>query len=342
MSALRIDFQHDHRSTSLALGEHYAKPRESGFRDAPSEELLSIVAEVETGRPWRDVVDARYASSRPWLHQIITAPCRTAFFGEVLPPGAGLVLDVGSGWGQIARPLARKRPVVALEPVAERIAFIRAAARQDGVDHNLAYVESDYLDLAFETKFDAICAIGVLEWAGAFQNEADPQARQRSFLAKTKRELAAGGCLILGIENRLGLKYVLGCPDDHIGVAGIALLDADRAKARWRETSGHTLQSFTYTQAELETLLREAGYTDIAFYGAFPDYKLPQAIVPFGAHGKTLNEWLCNSPVPREHNGYNGSDVTDSFQQDLASHYLSLARNRVAHAFVPSFFVRAR
>jgi len=339
---LRITFHHDDLPVSLSLGEHFARPREAGFRDAPSAELMSIIVEVEGGRPWREVVTDCYAASRPWLHAIITDPCRTAFFGEVLPEGDGPVLDVGSGWGQIARPLGNSRPVVALEPVAERIAFIRAAAVQDGVDQRIAYIESDYLDLTFETRFEAICAIGVLEWAGAFQNKTDPRQRQRAFLAKTRRELAPGGCLVLGIENRLGLKYLLGCPDDHIGIAGVATLDAELANERWRAAHGQDLQSFTYSQAELDALLREAGYSEITFFGAFPDYKLPRAIVPFGPEGRTLNAWLDAAEPPREHNGYNGSALADTFQRDLISHYRSLARNGVAHAFVPSFFVRAR
>ncbi len=339
---VRITFQHEQQSRAVALGEHFAKPREAGFRDAPSAELLGIIADVEAGRPWREVVGERYAASRPWLHAIITSGTRTAFFNQVLPAGRGPVLDIGSGWGQIARPLARHRPVVALEPVAERLAFIRAAARQDRVADQIAYLESDYLDLAFEPQFEAICAIGVLEWAGAFQNHTDAQQRQRDFLAKTRRELAPGGSLIIGIENRLGLKYLLGCPDDHIGIPGLAVLDAELAKARWQARHGQPLQSFTYSHAELDALLRAAGYTDIAFYGAYPDYKLPQVVVPFGPEGRSLNAWLASASLPREHNGYDGSDLTDTFQEELASHHHSLAREGAAHLFAPSFFVRAR
>lgn len=339
---LRISFQHENQAHALALGEHFAKPRDAGFRDAPSAELLGIISEVEGGRPWRDVVRERYASTRPWLHAIIASGTRTAFFNHVLPAGRGLVLDIGSGWGQIARPLARHRPVVALEPVAERLAFIKAAAHQDQVAGNLAYVESDYLDLIFEPQFEAICAIGVLEWAGAFQTQSDAQQRQREFLAKTRRELSPGGCLVLGIENRLGLKYLLGCPDDHIGEPGLALLDAELAKDRWKARHGQALQSFTYSHAELDALLRAAGFTDIAFYGAYPDYKLPQAVVPFGPEGRSLNAWLASASLPREHNGYDGSDLPDTFQQDLVSHHRSLAREGAAHLFAPSFFVRAR
>lgn len=336
-----IQFTSHGQTISLAPGQHFARPREIGFRDTPSADHQALIAEVNGGRPWREAVAARFQASQPWLHRIVTDPSRTAFFGSVLPEGAGPVLDIGSGWGQIARPLARQRPVVALEPVAERLAFIQAAAREDGVHDRIAYVETDYLEIEFTSRFAAICAIGVLEWAGAFQSTADPQERQRAFLKKTRHELAAGGTLILGIENRLGLKYLLGCPDDHLGVPHIACLPAALARRRWLEASGHPLQSFTYSLGELEQLLREAGFTCVEFFAAFPDYKLPAHIIPLNDDGRTLHDWLLKEGPPPEHNGYDGRPLEPALQETLAAQYQTLAAEGIAHHFVPSFFVRA-
>ncbi len=323
---------------TLALGQHFARPHGDGFRDTPAADLQALIAVIEHGRPWREAVGARYAQDRPWLHRIITAASRTSFFEQVMPAGTGPVLDVGAGWGQIARPLAASRPVVALEPVSERLGFIRAAARQDGVDRNLAFVEAGYFETVFTSRFAAICAIGVLEWAGAFQGATDPQERQREFLRKTRSELAEGGSLVLGIENRLGLKYLLGTPDDHIGVPHIASLPAPLAKERWRQASGHDLRSFTYSVSELSTLLQDAGYRRIEFFGAFPDYKLPAQILPL----KDVNDWLRRESPPAEHNGYDGSDLSAGQQDQLKEIYRKLAVQGLAHEYAPSFFVRAR
>jgi 2-polyprenyl-3-methyl-5-hydroxy-6-metoxy-1,4-benzoquinol methylase len=330
------------QSHTLGRGGHFAQPRADGFRDTPSGELRALIAAVEGGTPWKEAVTARYAAGNPWLHKIVTDASRTAFFNLLDLSAPGWALDIGSGWGQIARPMAASKPVVALEPVAERMAFIRAAARQDGVDTNMAFVEADYLDITFATPFTTICAIGVLEWAGAFQNDADPQERQQAFLRKTRGELAPGGALLLGIENRLGLKYLLGAPDDHLGAPGIACLDAALARERWLSSSGHTLASFTYSRAELEKMLRAAGYTDIAFFAAFPDYKLPALILPLDRHGAALNQWLLQNTPPPDHNGYDGSALAPDFQQNLISLYRSLAEEGIAQSFVPSFFVRAK
>jgi len=336
-----IHFSHCGTNRALPAGELYAAPRDAGFRDTPAADLLALIAEIDAGRPWREVVRERYAVAKPWLHRIITDPSRTLFFDAVLPPGDGLTLDLGAGWGQTARPLAAHRPVVALEPVAERLAFIRAAARQDGVDGNLSYLGADYFDVRFETKFATICAIGVFEWVGAFQNHTDPQERQRAFLRKARAELSPGGALVLGIENRLGLKYLLGCPDDHLGVPQVACLPAALARRRWQESGGRALQSFTYSLTELEQMLRTAGFTSIEFFAAFPDYKLPDKIIPLSDGGDTLSTWLAAGPLPPEHNGYDGSVLGPAFQDDLRTRYRSLAAAGNARHFAPSFFVRA-
>ena len=297
---------------------------------------------MRAGQPWRSVVGARFSATKPWLHSIITSPARTAFFGSVLPTGEGAVLDLGSGWGQIARPLAHHRPVAAVEPVAERLDFIEESARQEGVHDRITYLEADYLELELSTRFAAICVIGVFEWVGAFQNHSDPQDRQRDFLRKARSDLMEGGHLIMGIENRLGLKYLLGCPDDHLGVAGIACLPAPLAKERWLAHSGHQLQSFTYSPYELAELLHAAGFKNLEFFGAFPDYKLPEVILPFGENGAAINSWLTqNGLPPAEHNGYDGSPLSPEFNEALTAHYRTLASERAAHTFVPSFFVRA-
>lgn len=329
-------------SFALEAGGHFQRARELGFRDTSSADLQSLIREVEGGRNWREAVASRYQTAKPWLYRIITDQSRTAFFANVLPAGTKPVLDIGSGWGQIARPLAQQRPVIALEPVAERLAFIKAAARQDGVADRMAFVEADYFDVGFAPRFGAICAIGVLEWAGAFQTHTDPQQRQRAFLRKAHAELVAGGSLVLGIENRLGLKYLLGCPDDHIGAPHIASLPASLAKRRWNEANGNRLQSFTYSLAELTRILQESAFTDIEFFGAFPDYKLPLQIISLADGGREVNEWLLNAPLPPEHNGYDGSSLPAVSQTLLASHYRSLASQGLAHQFVPSFFVRAQ
>ncbi len=326
----------------LNSGESFARPKDAGFRDTPATELLSLIAELEAGRPWRDVVRERYAKKSPWLYKIITEASRTGFFPLLLNEDNGPVLDLGAGWGQIARPLAKSHSVIALEPVAERSTFIQSAALQDGVKGNMYSIEADYFNIQFETPLSAILSIGVMEWMGANQTEMDPQARQSAFLNKARSELKPDGKLIIAIENRLGLKYLMGCPDDHIGKSGIACLPDTLARKRYTAVSEHPLCSFTYSYIELQQLLVDAGFSKIEFYGAFPDYKLSSHIIPFGPEGDTLNNWVLDNAVPIEHDGYHGTTLSNAMQNALATNYRRLAAEGRAHHFVPSFFVTAQ
>ena len=61
-------------------------------------------------------------------------------------------MDIGAGWGQFSLPLAKQNQVCSLEPTPERLDFIKAASKQEGVDQNISYIGADYLDVKFENK----------------------------------------------------------------------------------------------------------------------------------------------------------------------------------------------
>ena len=86
---------------------------------------------------------------------------------------------------------------------------------------------------------------------------------------------------------------------------------------------------------------RPAGYARAEFFAAFPDYKLPELILPIGSDGRAVNEYLSGKNPPPEHNGYDGSALDPAFQESLAAHYRTLSAAWIAHQFAPSFFVRA-
>jgi 2-polyprenyl-3-methyl-5-hydroxy-6-metoxy-1,4-benzoquinol methylase len=331
------NFRHGQVPVTVQSGELWAAPRNGdSYRDTAEENLRAIVQEVEKGVPWRAAVAARYATGHPWLHQIITSPARALFFRRHPPPPGARILDIGAGWGQIALPLAREANtlVTALEPTSERLAFIRAAATQEGLAGRMHFVQADFLDLEFEPVFDLVCCIGVLEWVPKFRS-GEPRGLQLDFLRRVRAALGPGGRCCLGIENRFGLKYLLGSRDDHTGRKNISVFDATLAAARHQALAGEELRVFTYTFAEYEALFREAGFGSIETHAAFPDYKLPELILPF-ASPAALNQALLDGPIPAEHDGSDGQPLPHP--EEYISHYRSLARLGLAQYFCPSFF----
>jgi 2-polyprenyl-3-methyl-5-hydroxy-6-metoxy-1,4-benzoquinol methylase len=334
-----ITFQHGGKTVAVETGGLWtAQPGEDSYRDTPAGELWGIVREIRSGTAWRSVVARRYEKSNPWLHQVVTSPARDLFFRQHPPPSGAKVLDIGSGWGQIALPLARNNnnEVTALEPTPERLAFIQAAATQEQVTDRMHFVQADFFDVEFEPQsFDLICSIGVLEWVAKFR-PGEPGKVQAEFLNRIRALLKPGGQLVIGIENRLGLKYLLGAPDDHLGVPNIAIYDNALAAQKWKAQSGQSLRSFTFTRSELADLLAAAGFPTTTFFAALPDYKLPRLILPLG---QEINDHFEHGDFVPEHDGHSGQPL--AFQAELQSHYRSLARLKIAQEFVPSFYVTA-
>jgi SAM-dependent methyltransferase len=331
-----IAFTHGGHRTILEGGEFWAaNPGGSLYRDAAAEEVWTTIRDIEAGTPWRDAVSGRFAQANPWLHRIVTDPSRDLFFRQHPPAPGAKILDLGAGWGQIAIPLAHHGEVVALEPTPERIAFIRAAASQEQVANRMYFVQGDFFEIELETRFDLVCCIGVLEWVPKFR-PGEPLALQREFLERAARVLAPGGQIVIGIENRVGLKYLLGAPDDHLGVPGVAVHDRTLAARKWKTLAGNELRSFTFTQVELTELLAAAGLPNLTFFAALPDYKVPQLILPLGTE---VDDYFTHGGFVPEHDGSRGGSL--NFQPELQSLYQSLARMKVAHAFVPSFYAVA-
>jgi len=329
-----ISFRHGEEVVALQTGDLWAADfAKATYRDTSAEDLWAIVHEVENGTPWRDAVARRYAPSHPWLHQIVTAPSRDLFFRLFPPPDGSRVLDIGAGWGQISLPLARTCDVTAIEPTPERLAFIRAAAAQEDVIRRLHFVQADFFDVEFLTRFDLVPCIGVLEWVPKF-HAGDPREVQIDFLRRVRALLAPGGRLVVGIENRLGLKYLLGAPDDHLGLPNIAVYDAGLADRKWQAHAGEALRVFTFTRVELAEMLSAAGFSDHKFFAALPDYKLPQRILPLGPE---VDHFFREGGYVAEHDGSNGQPL--SCQAELCSHYRSLAQLGISSDFVPSFYV---
>jgi SAM-dependent methyltransferase len=231
----------------------------STYSDGAEDAILEL---MRTGADLRSDSDELIGHAAGWAQRYHLDPDRANVLRALALPPDARVLEVGAGCGAISRYLGETCAVVdALEPVPARAAA--AAARTADLPGVQVFV-GEVADVPAEPGYDLIVVIGVLEYVGAGTGDLSPY---REFLSELERRLVPGGTLVLAIENRLGVKYLVGAPEDHTGKA-FDSIESYPAGGR----------AHTFSRRALESLMREAGLAPRTL-GAFPDYKLTRAVL---------------------------------------------------------------
>lgn len=173
------------------------------------------------------------------------------------------ILEIGSGCGAITRYLGETGAAVTALEGSYRRASITAARCRD-LD-NVQVICDNFSQFESVEKFDVITLVGVLEYSNLFISGEHPPI---DLLSRTASLLQPGGVLLVAIENKLGLKYLAGAPEDHTGKSYYGI-----------ENRYEPGTAITYGKAALEALLRESGFSNTEFYYPFPDYKFPSVIL---------------------------------------------------------------
>jgi SAM-dependent methyltransferase len=190
------------------------------------------------------------------------------------------VLDVGAGMGTTSHALAlRYQEVIALEPVVERIQFMRQRFAQEKLK-NIKILRSSLWVLPFATEsMDLVAMNGVLEWVAEGQ-VGDPTELQERALRKVFKLLRPGGYLYLGIENRFSLGCFIGYPDPHCGLPFVTVLPRPLAQLYARRKGLNSYRNYLYSSRGYRKLLRKVGFNKLEFYLALPSYNHPRFLIP--------------------------------------------------------------
>jgi SAM-dependent methyltransferase len=251
-----------------------------GYADGAESKLLEIVrAADDLSSSSQELADA----ATDWATTYSLVPTRANVARALdLPPDAK-VLEIGCGCGPITRYLGENCAVVdSVEPMPARAAVARARSRDlESVEVYVGMLD----DVPPVPTYDVVMVIGVLEYVG--QGTLDP-APYAAFLRQCHAVLKDGGTLVVAIENPLGVKYISGAVEDHTN------RPFDSLEAYALESPART-----FPRRVLETMLGDAGFTTEVL-GAFPDYKLPRAVMHdslFRSSGQ-LVEALPRFPSP--------------------------------------------
>ncbi len=304
------------------------------YHDTSDDELDRLIERMKEHN-WYDVIAEVYADSNPWLCKIVTNSNRSDFLFLLPIRREFLALDLGAGWGQVAVPLSKFCDVVAVEGNIRKLRIIKEIARQERSD-NIMLCKSDILKLPFEKKqFNLIILNGVLEWVGSFQSLVDPIAAQQQVLENINNLLVPGGYLYIGIENKYGLKYLLGEIDDHTGLPDFTYLPEERAKQVFRDKFGKDLRVFVHSKNSYETMLKNAGFNQIQFFGALPDYKLPHSMVDL-SRPEISKYFLEVMDYVDEHKGGENGGLS-RYNEKMSVLYGALSLMNSAELFYPSY-----
>lgn len=192
------------------------------------------------------------------------------------------VLEIGAGPGAITGLLCRKCAFVTSVDLSKRRSVINYERHKDC--GNLLIRVGNLNEMDFPEKFDYVIVNGVFEYAGGFTQGDRPY---EIFLNKCRGFLKERGILLVAIENRLGLKYFSGAPEDHTDNYMEGL------KNYPENTSVHT-----FSKSEWEDLMDAGGLLYRRFYYPFPDYKFPNEIYTdetLSADGFRRNAWNFNA-----------------------------------------------
>lgn len=230
--------------------------------DAVESQIASIV---------RDCVDPSVFSEE--LEQAITDWPTLYHLGRgrinLLRPFAaslkGRTLEIGCGCGAITRALGEiGGQVVAVEGSGVRAAI--AASRCRDLP-NVTVVHDAFDQFECDGQFDTVTLIGVLEYARKYFKVPDGEDPVVGMLRAARRFLRPGGVLLIAIENQLGLKYLAGSPEDHVGIPMYGVEDLYGGA-----------DVVTFGAEELRRLLRQAGFPGQEWWYPFPDYKFPVSL----------------------------------------------------------------
>lgn len=182
--------------------------------------------------------------------------------------GVSRVLELGSGCGAISRYLGEQGFIVdSVEGSRIRAALGKLRCRD--LD-NVRVINANYNDLKFpQGHYDLVLFVGVIEYARKFHPDADSDIdAARRILQQAGEQIHDKGAVLVAIENRLGLKYMMGVHEDHYAKRYIGIND-------YVDSAGIA----TYSRPQWDGLVREAGFAHKAVSYPFPDYKVPSVVL---------------------------------------------------------------
>lgn len=164
------------------------------------------------------------------------------------------VLQVGGDLGELTQVFCNNcEKVVTIEPNIEKA---KAIAKRYENRENLEIIVGNIDDIILEEKFSIITIIGN-----------NPKIKLKDNIQKLERNLKENGKFIIAVDNKFGLRYFMGNPENILNKKFESLIGYNNEPEK--------IESFT--KSSLEQIFNSIGYK-YTFYYPLPDYKMPNVI----------------------------------------------------------------
>lgn len=172
------------------------------------------------------------------------------------------VLELCGNYGEITGTLCDKcKNVITIEPNIEKARLLGKRHQQR---ENLEVVVGNLHDIRLEKKFDIITLIGVIPYIKELMGK---DVKLIELIRYLERFLSEDGKFVLAVDNKFGLRYFSGHPENILNEQFESLIGY----------SNKVEKIETFTKKSLQNMINDLGY-NAKFYYPLPDYRLPNVI----------------------------------------------------------------
>ena len=222
----------------------------------------------------------------------------------------GVCIDYGCMWGVLSIGMAKRgHQVVSVDQTYFSLNFLKARIEEESLK-GMHLVQDDIKLTNFNNIADYSLVNGVLEWVPVtqevdvnkyYQKGGDvdsyitpPRKMQLDFLKNVRDGLKEKGKLVLSIENRNFYQYYMGRKDPHENLLFTTFLPRAISNIISRIFHKKEYRSHIYSFRGMKKLVKEAGFSEIEVFMAFPDYHFPEIILPYSKAGLNLYDKYPN------------------------------------------------
>ena len=240
--------------------------------ESADSELSRLVDVAETDG-WETAL-YEYTKARVTRNGLAYEDQRVADWKYLLPLSRdSVVMVVGCGLGTVPVSLAETcGRVYAVDPTWEKVCFLNARKKQQGIDNLFPIFGSRNLDFPFARgQFDLIAIVGTFEWVTMRSGVGGLRAAQVEALQHIHGLLKQDGRLYFTADNRFGYQHLFGgMGKSWLRLAGV--ISRSVAKLATRVVKREGLGTQRYSIRGYKKLLREAGFGNTDFYAPLPKH----------------------------------------------------------------------